>query len=138
MDLVVSLAREAGLIYVKNHLRMHGEELDEAEKLMAALNDSAKDTTSVTEMQELFEKCVQDLKKDPKNLLISNIERLFNFPKEDKVFLLLKNRELFKLRTILISTQKGQPGTIAEKVSTLFNYNKACYSTIYDEIILKK
>lgn len=138
MDLVVSLVREAGLIYVKNHLRMYDGKIDEAEKLTAELNNCAQNSTNLSEIKELFGKCIQNLKKDPNNLLNNNINRLFRCPVDDKVFILLKNREIFKLRTLLISTQKDQPGTIAEKAYSLFNYNKICYSTIYDKIILKK
>lgn len=136
--LMTSLAKEAGLIYVKNHLRMHKEDLEDIEAVMQNLNRSMESISNESEIEALFEKCAQNLKLDSENLLLRNIKRVFSNATEDKVFILLKNRELFKIRTILLSNQMAEPGTIGEKSFVLFNYNKACYSTIYDEIILKK
>ena len=138
LDLTASLVKDAGLIYDRNHARLHRGNLNEAEKLASSLKDSAQKTSEMFEIQELFEKCAQTLEKDPKGLLINNMKRLFKCPSEDKVFALLKNRELSKLKILLISAQKGQPGTLPEKICNFFNYNKACYSSIYDEIILNK
>ena len=100
--------------------------------------ESAKFEKNDVILREIFTNAIKDLSEDDTSLLERNINRIFDRKSDDKVYFLLKNRELSAIRSILMSEQKIQTETLTGNICSLFRYNKACFSSIYDEIILKK
>ena len=139
-ELMVSLVREAASIYLKNYLRTVKDELlIDFDEFLLELNKEFSTIKSIEEMNLVCSRNVQKLDQGKESLLKGNISRLFSNTIEDKVFLLLKNREMSKIRSALTSDPKiSQPHeTLTGKIYSLFRYNKSCFRTIYDEIIVK-
>ena len=138
VELEMFLKKEAGLIYLKNHLRTSKKYREDKENILLKTIESAKFEKNDVILREIFTNAIKDLSEDDTSLLERNINRIFDRKSDDKVYFLLKNRELSAIRSILMSEQKIQTETLTGNICSLFRYNKACFSSIYDEIILKK
>lgn len=133
-ELYVFLKKEAALIYIKNHLK--SENSSNLEEIMSKLLRNLESVINHEETRRILEEATEDISDNV--LLKGNLARLFDQYREDKVFILLKQREMFKIRTVLINETSVQSDTLIGKMSALFRYNKACFSSIYDEIIARK
>ena len=132
------LRKEAGIIYLKNHLKISKRDGADKDDILSKTVKNSNIEKDAEKLIEIFAQSIRDLSGEDVSLLQGNINRLFTTGSNDKVFSLLKNRELSAIRTILISEQKISNDTLRGKICSLFRYNKSCFSSIYDEIILKK
>lgn len=139
-ELKLGLMSEAALIYLKNHLRTLDNQNLSCEDILSDLKVKASLATTVNDLRDVFSKIAHELDDSEQSLLKGNISRLFRDPIKDKVFILMKNREISKIRSVLINEQnsKHRQETIIEKICSLFRYNKSCFSSIYDKIILER
>lgn len=133
-ELSIFLKKEAAIIYIKNNANTKNASF----KIDARLSDLSKCLASVhkeIDVKQILEREVKDI---PNNTLLSgNIIRLFDDTLNDKVFLLLKQRELLKIRTILMSGANVQTDSLKGKICGLFRYNRSCFSSVYDNILAK-
>lgn len=138
VEFETNLKKEAGLIYLKNHLRSSKELSTEKDEFLSKTKENVNLAKDSKQLQTIFEQSLNEMPKDDIYLLKGNIRRLFDSNYNDKVFLLLKNRELSTIRSVLMKEQKIPSETLMGKICSLFRYNKSCFSSVYDEIILKK
>lgn len=132
------LRKEAGIIYLKNHLKSSKRALADKDDILSKTVKKVNIEKNAGKLIEIFAQSIRDLSGEDASLLKGNINRLFSRGANDKVFSLLKNRELSAIRTILMSEQKISNDTLRGKICSLFRCNKSCFNSIYDEIILKK
>lgn len=137
-ELENQLRKEAGIVYLKNHLRSSKNDGADKDAVLTKTIESIKDENDTEKLKEIFTQSIRELCKEDVSLLQGNINRLFTKGTNDKVFSLLKNRELSGIRTTLTSEQKISADTLRGKICSLFRYNKSCFCSVYDEIILTK
>jgi len=136
LELKNSMIRDAAFIYVKNYLL---QKMSKSEKLDTELEELRKTATlmiDIKDVRSLILNYIERYKAESIEILKGNIERLFEKPSEDKVMILLKNREFSKLKSNLMSGYRHQSDDVRGKICNLFQYNKACFNSIYDSIIL--
>lgn len=132
------LRKEAGIIYLRNHLRSTAKDGVGKDVVIAKVIEYIKEENDTEKLIEIFIKSINELPDENNSLFQGNINRLFTKGSDDKVFSLLKNRELSAIRTILMNEQKISNESVRGKICSLFRYNKSCFSSVYEEIILKK
>ena len=137
-ELLIYLVRESAMIYFKNYSRASKEDSTRKEEILLDLNTRLGEAKTFDELEETFMISIGKISGKDALFLAGNIKRLFKSPVEDKVLLLLKNREMSKIRLSLTSEQTMKTNDLTGKIGALYRYNKACYNSIYDEIILKK
>jgi uncharacterized protein YodC (DUF2158 family) len=122
------IAKSIG-IFLHNHLKVNLAEI-------SAIQDEIKANLSDNGILELIDPYIGN--NDQSELLKGTIKRLLKDPGNDKVFTLLKHREFSQIRSKMLLSKESQLGTpIQDKIASLFRYNKACFSEIYDKILQK-
>ncbi len=122
------LSKTIGLV-MKNHLKLSSSAVEE-------LQEQVKKSLDAEEISKLIDTTIGEAEQG--KVLKSSVKRLLQNSADDKVFTLLKNREFAQIRTKMLSKENNQLGTsIQDKIVSLFRYNKACFSEIYDKILQK-
>jgi hypothetical protein len=128
---------DASLIYIKNHLlTLKPSSSDENHLNIDELRKSAKNAVEIDEIKSFFYSLLQEYDNEKVLILKNHLDRLFEYPFTDKVVVLLRNREFSKIKARLLSENHQQDESLMSKINNLFKYNKACFGSIYDKILL--
>lgn len=128
-QLIKELTLDSVMVFLKGHLKTNAAEFE-------SLEAQIKGVVSIEDIKTILQNHLKEGTEG--DVLKATITRLIERPQSDKVFTLLKHRAFAKIRSLMVSTKEiEQKNTIEGKIAALFRYNRACFSQVYDKILMK-